>query len=137
MGTLKAGCQLLILNPTLNALEELWGYDITNLEDRKISNEITKKKEFLHCFAKWGNLKNTIAEILDTLMSKAWIKVDGTSVDPKDFISCPFFDTICDKILENDWACVYDLKHEKIFEAGYSHGDAQPLFVRYYVPLFQ
>ncbi|KAJ3750031.1 hypothetical protein DFH05DRAFT_1518164 [Lentinula detonsa] len=67
MGTVKTGCQLLIPNPTLDALEELWGYVITNLEDRQISDESTKKKEFLRCFAKWGNLKDTIAEISHTL----------------------------------------------------------------------
>ncbi|KAJ3987748.1 hypothetical protein F5890DRAFT_675883 [Lentinula detonsa] len=113
MGTVKAGCQLLIPNPTLDALEELWGYVVTNLEDREISDEGVKKKEFLRCFAKWGNLKDTIAEISHTLASKAWIEVDETSVDSEDFISRPFFDTIRDKILGNDWARVYDLKREK------------------------
>ncbi|KAJ3734625.1 hypothetical protein DFJ43DRAFT_1151783 [Lentinula guzmanii] len=113
MGTSKAGCQLLIANPTLDALEELWSYVITNLEDREISDETTKKKEFLRCFAKWGKLKDTIAEISGTLSSKAWIEVDEALVDPEDFVSRPFFDTIRDKILGNDWACVYDLKCEK------------------------
>ncbi|KAJ3736435.1 hypothetical protein DFJ43DRAFT_1036271 [Lentinula guzmanii] len=113
MGTVKTGCQLLIANPTLDALEELWGYVITNLEDREISDESAKKKEFLRCFAKWGNLKDTIAEISQTLTSKPWIEVDETCVDPEDFISRPFFDAICDKILGKDWARAYDLKREK------------------------
>ncbi|KAJ3744308.1 hypothetical protein DFH05DRAFT_1173685 [Lentinula detonsa] len=113
MGTSKTGCQLLIPNPTLDALEELWGYAITNLEDREISDENAKKKEFLRCFAKWANLKDTIAEISHTLASKAWIEVDEASVNPEDFVSRPFFDTIRDKILGNDWARVYDLKRDK------------------------
>ncbi|KAJ3980337.1 hypothetical protein F5890DRAFT_1626154 [Lentinula detonsa] len=113
MGTLKAGCQLLIPNPNLNALEELWRYVITNLEDCDITDEAVKKKEFLHCVAKWSTLKDTNAEILHSLPSKAWVKVDTSSTDPDDFTCRPFFDTICDKILGNDWAHTYDLKCDK------------------------
>ncbi|KAJ3723528.1 hypothetical protein DFJ43DRAFT_1042001 [Lentinula guzmanii] len=113
MGTLKAGCQLLIPNPNLDALEELWGYVITNLEDRDITDEALKKKEFLRCFAKWSTLKETIAEISHSLPSKAWVEVDTSSTDPDDFTCRPFFDAIRDKILGNDWARIYDLKRDK------------------------
>ncbi|KAJ3792211.1 hypothetical protein GGU11DRAFT_750357 [Lentinula aff. detonsa] len=113
MGSLKAGCQLLIPNPALDALEELWGYVITNLEDRDISDEATKKKEFLRCFAKWSVLKDTIAEISQILAGKAWIEVDAACTDPEDFTCRPFFDAIRDKILGKDWARAYDLKREK------------------------
>ncbi|KAJ3716251.1 hypothetical protein DFJ43DRAFT_1043399 [Lentinula guzmanii] len=113
MGTLKAGCQLLIPNPTLNALEELWGYVITNLEDRGITDEAAMKIEFLRCFAKWSNLKDTIAEISHSLASKSWIEVDALSNKPDNFTCRPFFDTIHDKSLGNDWARAYDLKRDK------------------------
>ncbi|KAJ3791883.1 hypothetical protein GGU11DRAFT_750888 [Lentinula aff. detonsa] len=94
MGTLKSGCQLLTANPTLDALEELWGYVATNLEDRGITEEAAKKKEFLCCFAKWSDLKDTLAEISLALAGKSWIELPATSEDPDDFISRPFFDAI-------------------------------------------
>ncbi|KAJ3779854.1 hypothetical protein GGU10DRAFT_337671 [Lentinula aff. detonsa] len=113
MGTSKTGCQLLIPNPSLDALEELWGYVATNLEDRDITDEALKKKEFLRCFAKWSSLKDILSEISDTLTTKDWIKLNGTGSNPDDFACRPFFDAIRDKILGNDWARMYDMKREK------------------------
>ncbi|KAJ3731339.1 hypothetical protein DFJ43DRAFT_1040108 [Lentinula guzmanii] len=113
MGTSKTGCQLLTPNPSLDALEELWGYVATNLEDREITDETLKKKEFLRCFAKWASLKDILAEISDTLTNKDWITLNGTGSNPDDFACRPFFDTIRDKILGNDWARLYDMKREK------------------------
>ncbi|KAJ3978760.1 hypothetical protein F5890DRAFT_1479081 [Lentinula detonsa] len=113
MGTLKTGCQLLTPNPSLDALEELWGYVATNLEDREITDDSLKKKEFLRCFAKWSSLKDVLSEISQTLANKTWITLSDTSTNPDDFTCRPFFDTIRDKILGNDWARIYDLKREK------------------------
>ncbi|KAJ3734048.1 hypothetical protein DFJ43DRAFT_1038133 [Lentinula guzmanii] len=97
MGTLKSGCQLLTPNPTLDALEELWGY----------------KKEFLRCFAKWGELKDSLAEISLALVGKSWIELPVPSNDPDDFTCRPFFDTIRDKLLGKDWVRVYDMKRDR------------------------
>ncbi|KAJ3735473.1 hypothetical protein DFJ43DRAFT_1151156 [Lentinula guzmanii] len=113
MGTLKSGCQLLTPNPTLDALEELWGYVITNLNDREITEEVAKKKEFLCCFAKWGELKDSLAEISLALVGKSWIELPVTSDDPDDFACRPFFDTIRNKLLGKDWARVYDMKRDR------------------------
>ncbi|KAJ3780089.1 hypothetical protein GGU11DRAFT_862096 [Lentinula aff. detonsa] len=113
MGTLKSGCQLLTPIPTLDALEELWGYVITNLDDREITEEAAKKKEFLRCFAKWGELKDSLAEISVTLVGKSWIELPVTSDNPDDFACRPFFDTIRDKLLGKDWARVYDMKRDR------------------------
>ncbi|KAJ3793194.1 hypothetical protein GGU11DRAFT_852840 [Lentinula aff. detonsa] len=115
MGTSKTGCQLLTPNPSLDALEELWGYVATNLEDREITDENLKKKEFLRCFAKWSSLKDILSEISDTLTDKDWVKLNGTGSNPEDFACRPFFNAIRDKILGNDWARVYDMKREKYF----------------------
>ncbi|KAJ4000444.1 hypothetical protein F5050DRAFT_1804178 [Lentinula boryana] len=113
MGTSKTGCQLLIPNPSLDALEELWGYVTTNLEDRDITDEALKKKEFLRCFAKWASLKDILSKISDILANKDWIKLNGMGSIPNDFACHPSFDIVCDKILGNDWVWVYDMKHEK------------------------
>ncbi|KAJ3732409.1 hypothetical protein DFJ43DRAFT_1154419 [Lentinula guzmanii] len=113
MGTLKSGCQLLTPNPTLDALEELWGYVITNLDDRDITEEAAKKKEFLRCFAKWGELKDSLAEISLALVGKSWIELSASSDDPDDFACRPFFDTIRDKLLGKDWARIYDLRRDR------------------------
>ncbi|KAJ3978987.1 hypothetical protein F5890DRAFT_1478896 [Lentinula detonsa] len=113
MGSLKSGCQLLVPNPSLDALEELWGYVTCNLEDRNITDVAVKKKEFIRCFAKWCNLKDVLAEISLQLVEKSWIELDDSSADPDDFVCRPFFDTIRDKILGKDWARTYDLKRDK------------------------
>ncbi|KAJ3981845.1 hypothetical protein F5890DRAFT_1476621 [Lentinula detonsa] len=113
MGTLKSGCQLLTANPTLDGLKELWGYVVTNLDDRGITEEAMKKKEFLRCFAKWSDLKDTLAEISLALAGKSWIELPVTSVDPDDFVCRPFFDAIRDKILGKDWARVYNMKRDR------------------------
>ncbi|KAJ3711100.1 hypothetical protein DFJ43DRAFT_1169154 [Lentinula guzmanii] len=113
MGSLKSGCQLLVPNPTLDALEELWGYVASNLEDRDITDVAVKKKEFIRCFAKWCNLKDVIAEISPQLVDKSWVELSDSSTDPDDFTCRPFFDTIRDKILGKDWARTYDLKRDK------------------------
>ncbi|KAJ3991163.1 hypothetical protein F5050DRAFT_1812859 [Lentinula boryana] len=113
MGSLKLGCQLLTANPTLDALEELWGYVATNLDDQGITEEAAKKKEFLRCFTKWSDLKDTLAEISPVLAGKSWIELPATSDDPDDFVCRPFFDTIRDKILGKDWAHLYDMKRDR------------------------
>ncbi|KAJ3999604.1 hypothetical protein F5050DRAFT_1804913 [Lentinula boryana] len=113
MSTLKSGCQLLIPNPMLDMLEELWGYVTTNLKDHGITEDAMKKKEFLHYFAKWCNLQDILVKVLHMLIDKTWIELNNSTTNPEDFTCCPFFNVIHNKILGKDWAYIYDIKHNK------------------------
>ncbi|KAE9405907.1 hypothetical protein BT96DRAFT_934639, partial [Gymnopus androsaceus JB14] len=101
MGSTKTGCQLLVAHPTLEALEEYFDYSTISHDERSITDEAVKKKEFVRGFMKWNNLH------------KPWIeKHPDQPESSKDYLSRPFFDEIRNHILGSDWARLHDLKRD-------------------------
>ncbi|KAE9394865.1 hypothetical protein BT96DRAFT_942887 [Gymnopus androsaceus JB14] len=113
MGTTKTGCLLLVAHPTLEALEEYFDYSTINHDERSITDDAVKKKDFVRGFMKWKNLQDILAEIEPDLEDKPWIeKLPDQPESSKDYVSRPFFDEIRNHILGSDWACLHDLKRD-------------------------
>ncbi|KAE9409913.1 hypothetical protein BT96DRAFT_912836 [Gymnopus androsaceus JB14] len=113
MGTAKTGCQLLVAHPKLEALEEYFDYSTINHDERSITDDAVKKKDFVRGFMKWNNLRDIIAEIEPDLEDKPWIeKHPDQPESSKDYICHPFFDEIRNHILGSDWARLHDLKRD-------------------------